>query len=233
MNRTILNLKHAVFAANLALVEHGLVIFTWGNASQVDRERGVMVIKPSGVSYETLTPEMMVVTDLDGNLLEADSLKPSSDAATHLVLYRHFPAIGGVVHTHSTYATAWAQAQRDIPAVGTTHADYFHGPVPCTRSMTPAEVRGAYEAETGNVIADCFTTRDLNPAHVPGVLVANHGPFAWGGDAMDAVHNAVVLEEVAKITSITAALNPALPMNPELVEKHFSRKHGPGAYYGQ
>lgn len=233
MNRKILNLKHAVYAANLALVEHGLVIFTWGNASQVDRERGVMVIKPSGVSYETLTPEMMVVTDLDGNLLEENSLKPSSDAATHLVLYRHFPAIGGVVHTHSTYATAWAQAQRDIPAVGTTHADYFHGPIPCTRSMTPAEVRGAYEAETGNVIADCFTTRGLNPLHVPGVLVANHGPFAWGGDAMDAVHNAVVLEEVAKITSITAALNPDLPMNPELVEKHFSRKHGPNAYYGQ
>ncbi len=233
MDRVIQSLKEAVFVANLALVEHGLVIFTWGNASQVDRERGLVAIKPSGVSYKAMRPEMMVVLDMDGKLAEQGGMKPSSDAATHLVLYREFPEIGGVVHTHSTYATAWAQAQRDIPAVGTTHADYFYGPVPCTRSMTPEEVRGAYEAETGNVIVDCFRTRGLNPVHVPGVLVANHAPFTWGHSATDAVHNAVVLEEVAKMTSITAALNPALSMNPDLIEKHFSRKHGSGAYYGQ
>ncbi|MDR3109962.1 MAG: L-ribulose-5-phosphate 4-epimerase [Planctomycetaceae bacterium] len=225
-------LKRTVFEANLALVRHNLVLFTWGNVSGIDRERGWVVIKPSGVSYDELTPDAMVAVDLDGNVVEGD-LKPSSDTATHLVLYQKFANVGGVVHTHSTYATAWAQAQRDIPAIGTTHADYFYGDIPCTRSMTQTEVEGDYETETGRVIVDCFEKRDIDPAFVPGVLVANHGAFAWGQSVRDAVHNAVVLEEVARMAMFSTMLNPEQPMNPHLIEKHFNRKHGAGAYYGQ
>ncbi len=224
-------LKKKVFNANLDLVKHGLVIFTWGNVSGIDREKGLVVIKPSGVSYDDMKPEDMVVVDLNsGNVVEG-SLRPSSDTPTHLALYRAFPEIGGVVHTHSTYATAWSQAGIDLPNIGTTHADYFHEAVPCTRDMTEAEVKGDYELETGNVIVERFA--DLNPMHTPGVLVKNHGPFTWGISPADAVHNAVVLEQVAKMASIAYAVNPSLRMNPLLVEKHFSRKHGPNAYYGQ
>lgn len=223
-------LKDEVFRANLDLVKHGLVIFTWGNVSGIDRESGLVVIKPSGVSYETMTAADMVVVDLDGNVVDGD-LRPSSDTPTHLALYRAFPEIGGVVHTHSTYATAWAQAGIDLPNIGTTHADYFHDAVPCTPDMTRQEVEGDYELETGNVIVRRF--EGLNPVHTPGVLVKNHGPFTWGKDAYEAVHNAVVLEQVAKMASIAFTINPRLTMNPLLVEKHFSRKHGPNAYYGQ
>lgn len=224
-------LKEKVFKANLDLVKHGLVIFTWGNVSGIDRDKNLVVIKPSGVSYDAMTADDMVVVDLNtGNVVEG-SLKPSSDTPTHLALYRAFPEIGGVVHTHSTYATAWAQAGIDLPNIGTTHADYFHDAVPCTRDMTESEVKGDYELETGNVIIERF--EGLNPVHTPGVLVKNHGPFAWGTDPADAVHNAVVLEQVAKMASIAYTVNPNLTMNPLLVEKHFSRKHGPNAYYGQ
>jgi L-ribulose-5-phosphate 4-epimerase len=224
-------LKEEVFRANLDLVKHGLVLFTWGNASAIDRASGLVVIKPSGVSYDRLTAADMVVTDLDGTVVEG-RLKPSSDTPTHVALYRAFPCAGGVVHTHSTYATAWSQAGRDIPNIGTTHADYFHGAIPCTGDMTEAEVNGdAYELETGNVIVKRF--EGLNPAHTPGVLVKNHGPFSWGKDAHDAVHNAVVMEQVARMACIAYSVNPNLTMNPLLIEKHFSRKHGPGAYYGQ
>ena len=224
------SLKENVFHANLDLVKHGLVIFTWGNVSAIDRESGLVVIKPSGVSYDEMKAEDMVVVDLDGNVVEGD-LRPSSDTPTHLVLYKAFPEIGGVVHTHSTYATAWAQAGCDIPNIGTTHADYFHEAIPCTADMTEEEVKGEYELETGNVIVKRF--EGMNPVHTPGVLVKNHGPFAWGKDAHDAVHNAVVMEQVAKMASIAYAVNPQLTMNPLLIEKHFSRKHGPNAYYGQ
>jgi L-ribulose-5-phosphate 4-epimerase len=223
-------LKKEVLQANLDLVKHGLVIFTWGNVSAIDRTSGLVVIKPSGVSYDEMKAEDMVVVDPDGNVVEG-KLKPSSDTPTHLVLYRAFPEIGGVVHTHSTYATAWAQAGLDIPNIGTTHADYFHGAIPCTPDMTEAEVTGAYEWETGNVIVARF--RGINPVHTPGVLVKNHGPFSWGSDAGSAVHHAVVMEQVAKMASIAYAANPHLTMNPLLIEKHFSRKHGPNAYYGQ
>lgn len=224
-------LRKEVCKANLELVEHGLVIFTWGNVSGIDREKGLVVIKPSGVSYDNMKPEDMVVVDLTtGNVVEGN-LKPSSDTPTHLALYRAFPEIGGVVHTHSTYATAWSQAGIDLPNIGTTHADYFHDAVPCTRDMTEAEVKGEYELETGNVIVERF--ENINPVHTPGVLVKNHGPFAWGKTPAEAVHNAVVLEQVAKMASIAYSVNPNLTMNPLLVEKHFSRKHGPNAYYGQ
>lgn len=224
-------LKEKVFKANLDLVKHGLVIFTWGNVSGIDREKGLVVIKPSGVSYDEMKAEDMVVVDLASGQVVEGNLKPSSDTPTHLVLYRAFPEIGGVVHTHSTYATAWAQAGLDIPNIGTTHADYFHDAIPCTRDMTEMEVKGEYELETGNVIVERFM--DINPVHTPGVLVKNHGPFAWGTSPADAVHNAVVLEQVAKMASIAYSVNPKLTMNPLLVEKHFSRKHGPNAYYGQ
>jgi L-ribulose-5-phosphate 4-epimerase len=227
----IKTLKQNVFQANLDLVKHGLVIFTWGNVSAIDRENGIVIIKPSGVSYETMKPEDMVLIDLDGKVLEG-TLNPSSDTATHLVLYKAFPEIGGIVHTHSTYATAWAQAGKDIPNIGTTHADYFSQEIPCTRDMTEAEVLGgAYEFETGNVIVERF--KDINPNHVPGVLVKNHGPFSWGRDANEAVHNAVVMEQVARMAQIAFSINPGLDMNPDLIKKHFFRKHGPGAYYGQ
>ena len=225
-------LKGLVFEANLDLMRHNLVLFTWGNVSAIDRERGWIVIKPSGVSYDGMTAGQMVVVDLDGNIVDG-KYKPSSDTATHLVLYRHFPEIGGVVHTHSTFATSWAQARRGIPNVGTTHADYFSQEIPCTRPMTDTEINGDYETETGNVIVECFRERKINPVHIPGVLVSNHGPFAWGKNAADAVHNAVVLEEVAKMAFLTHSLNPQLPMTQALMEKHFSRKHGPDAYYGQ
>lgn len=224
------SLKEKVFKANLDLVRHGLVIFTWGNVSAIDPDTRLVVIKPSGVSYEEMKPEDMVVVDLDGTIVEGD-LNPSSDTPTHLALYRAWPEIGGVVHTHSTYATAWAQAGRGIPAIGTTHADYFHNEIPCTEDMSEQEVKGAYELETGNVIVRRF--EGINPVHTPGVLVKNHGPFTWGKDCAEAVHNAVVLEQVAKMACLAYAINPDLTMNSLLVEKHFSRKHGPGAYYGQ
>lgn len=224
-------LKEKVFKANLDLVKHGLVIFTWGNVSGIDRENGLVVIKPSGVSYDEMKVDDMVVVDINtGNVVEG-SLRPSSDTLTHIALYHAFPEIGGVVHTHSTYATAWSQAGVDLPNIGTTHADYFHDAVPCTRDMKEQEVKGDYELETGNVIVDRF--KNLNPVHTPGVLVKNHGPFAWGTSPADAVHNAVVLEQVAKMASIAYTVNPSLTMNPLLIEKHFSRKHGPNAYYGQ
>ncbi len=223
-------LKEAVFRANLDLVEHGLVIFTWGNVSGIDRERNLVVIKPSGVSYDNMKAADMVVIDMEGHVVEGN-YKPSSDTATHLELYKAFPAIGGIVHTHSTFATAWAQAGCDIPIIGTTHADYFSGDIPCTRDMTEAEVKGEYEKETGTVIIERF--KELNPVHIPGVLVKNHGPFSWGKDPHEAVHNAVVMEQVAKMAFIAGQVNPALTMNELLVQKHFFRKHGPNAYYGQ
>ena len=223
-------LKEKVFHANLELVKQGLVIYTWGNVSGIDREKGLVAIKPSGLDYDKMTADDMVVVDLEGNIVEG-KLRPSSDTPTHLALYRAFPAIGGVVHTHSTYATAWSQAGLDIPNVGTTHADYFHKDIPCTADMTAEEVRGDYELETGNVIVRRFA--DIDPTATPAVLVKNHGPFTWGKDPADAVHNAVVLEQVAKMAFIARTINPALTMNPLLIEKHYNRKHGPGAYYGQ
>lgn len=227
---SIQELKQQVFQANLDLVKHGLVIFTWGNVSGIDREKGWVVIKPSGVSYDDMKAEDMVVVDLEGNIVEG-SLKPSSDTPTHVELYKAFPSIGGIVHTHSTYATAWAQAGCDIPNIGTTHADYFSWDIPCTRDMTEPEVKGEYEKETGTVIIERFS--ELNPAHIPGVLVKNHGPFSWGKDPHEAVHNAVVMEQVAKMAFIAYQVNPNLTMNELLIQKHFFRKHGPGAYYGQ
>lgn|SRR5690554_3039762 len=227
---SIQELKQQVFQANLDIVKHGLVIFTWGNVSGIDREKGWVVIKPSGVSYNNMKAEDMVVVDLDGNTVEG-RLKPSSDTPTHVELYKAFPSVGGIVHTHSTYATAWAQAGRDIPNIGTTHADYFSGDIPCTRDMTKEEVEGEYEKDTGTVIVERFS--QLNPVHVPGVLVKNHGPFSWGKDPDEAVHNAVVMEQVAKMAFIAYQVNPDLTMNELLIQKHFFRKHGPGAYYGQ
>ncbi len=223
-------LKQQVFQANLDLVKYGLVIFTWGNVSAIDREKGLVVIKPSGVSYEKMTASDMVVLNLKGEIVEGN-FKPSSDTATHLVLYQNFKNIGGVVHTHSEWATSWAQAGKGIPSIGTTHADYFYGEIPCTRKMTTAEIKGEYELETGNVIVERFN--GLNPDQIPGILVNNHGPFSWGKDANDAVHNAVVMEEVAKMTFRSLQLNPSTKMDQALLDKHFLRKHGKGAYYGQ
>jgi L-ribulose-5-phosphate 4-epimerase len=226
-------LKQDVLEANLDLPKYRLVTFTWGNVSGIDREQGLVVIKPSGVPYEELKAEDLVVVDLDGNVVEG-RLKPSSDTPTHLVLYKAFPYIGGIVHTHSPWATSFAQAGRGIPALGTTHADYFYGEVPCTRKMTQAEIQGAYELETGNVIVETFRKLKLDPMQIPGVLVNCHAPFSWGKDPHNAVHNAVVLEEVAKIASRTYALNPDVgPMDQTLLDKHFLRKHGANAYYGQ
>ncbi len=229
------SLKKAVYEANMLLPAHHLVTFTWGNVSGVDREAGLFVIKPSGVPYESLTPDDMVVMDLHGRKVEG-KLNPSSDTATHWELYNRFPAIGGIVHTHSRWATIWAQAGREIPPYGTTHADYIYGAVPITRSLTEDEVTRAYELETGKVIAAHFEDHKLNPIAVPCVLVRNHGPFTWGKDAMDAVHNAVVLEEVAMMAWHTEALpvlQPREDMPDYLKEKHYQRKHGPNAYYGQ
>ena len=227
-------LKRTVCEANLLLPRHGLVTFTWGNVSGVDREKGLMVIKPSGVEYEGMTPEDMVVVDLKTGQRAEGRWKPSSDTDTHLALYRAFPELGGIVHTHSRWATTFAQAGLGIPAMGTTQGDYFYGDIPCTRRMTPEEIGGRYELETGNVIVETFRTRRIDPDQVPAALVCSHGPFAWGTDPLNAVHNAVVLEEVAFMAFHAMALNPDLPpMQRELLDKHYLRKHGPGAYYGQ
>jgi L-ribulose-5-phosphate 4-epimerase len=225
-------LKAKVCQANLDLVAEGLVIQTWGNASAVDREHDLVVIKPSGVAYAGLRPEQMVVVSLETGRVVDGQLKPSSDTPTHLVLYRAFKDIGGVVHTHSLYATAWAQARKAIPAYGTTQADYWHGEVPCTRTLTPKEIEGDYEENTGGVIVETF--QELNPLEHPAVLVASHGPFAWGRDVEEAVHNAVVLEFIARLAGETLRLNPKTkPMPSVLLGKHFLRKHGPNAQYGQ
>ena len=223
-------LKEQVCQANLDLVKHNLVVFTWGNVSGVDRSSGLVVIKPSGVSYSKMKPKDMVVMNLYGKVVEGN-LKPSSDAPTHLILYRQFLNIGGVVHTHSEWATSWAQAGKSIPAIGTTHADYFYGEIPCTRKMAKEEIQGEYELETGKVIIETF--KNINPDQVPGVLVNNHGPFTWGTDADNAVHNAVVMEEVAKMTFRSLQLNSETTMDQVLLDKHFLRKHGANAYYGQ
>ena len=227
------HLKEAVLEANLALPQHGLVTFTWGNVSGIDRNAGLVVIKPSGVPYERLTVEDMVVVDLEGNVVEGE-LRPSSDTPTHLALYRSLPEIGGVVHTHSPWATSWAQAKRAIPAFGTTHADYFYGEIPCTRELTDEEIATAYELETGHVILETLDELMLEAVAVPGGLVANHAPFCWGKDANEAVHNAVVLEEVAKMGLHALNLNPGLtPIKQSILDKHYLRKHGANAYYGQ
>lgn len=225
-------LKEQVFQANLLLSKHGLVTFTWGNASGVDREQGLMVIKPSGVSYDDLQADDMVVVEVETGKVIEERLKPSSDTPTHIELYKAFANIGGIVHTHSRWATSFAQAGRGIMALGTTHADYFYGEIPCTRKMTKAEIEGEYEKETGLVIKETFQGKD--PKAVPAVLVHSHGPFVWGIDVMDAVHNAVVLEEVAFMNFHSMMLEPGiLPMQPELLDKHYLRKHGANAYYGQ
>ncbi|WP_347254773.1 L-ribulose-5-phosphate 4-epimerase [Leminorella grimontii] len=224
-------LKQQVFEANMDLPRHGLVTFTWGNVSAINSERNAVVIKPSGVAYETMRVEDMVVVDMEGRVIEGN-FRPSSDTATHLALYRRYPQIGGIVHTHSTYATAWAQAGLPLPALGTTHADYFYGDIPCTRALTRSEVESDYELNTGRVIIE--TLGEVNPLHTPGVVVYQHGPFAWGKDAHDAVHNAVVMEEVAHMDWVACSINPRLrPIDGYLMDKHFNRKHGPGAYYGQ
>ncbi|WP_036666634.1 L-ribulose-5-phosphate 4-epimerase [Paludibacterium yongneupense] len=229
---TLQTLKQKVLAANLALPAHGLALFTWGNASAIDRAGGRVVIKPSGVDYVTMRVEDMVVVTLEGELVEG-RYRPSSDLATHLALYRAFPSLGGVVHTHSAHATAWAQAGLDLPAEGTTHADHFYGEVPCTRPMSPAEIGGAYEAQTGNVIVETFRQRQLNPAQVEAVLVHGHGPFTWGDSVEAAVHNAVVLEEVSRIAILARSAGPVQPISQPLLDRHYLRKNGAGAYYGQ
>ena len=229
-------LKQRVYEANMLLPHYGLITFTWGNVSAIDRASGLVVIKPSGVEYDVMKPSDMVVVDLDGNRVEG-TLNPSSDTPTHVELYRNFPNIGGVVHTHSRWATIWAQAGRGVPAYGTTQGDYFYGEIPCTRDMTAQEIAGEYEKNTGTVIVERFLggEKPLNPDDVPAVLVKSHGPFAWGRDERDAVHNAVVLEEVAMMAWHTEMLRGAVttPMDQHLLDKHFLRKHGPNAYYGQ
>ncbi|EOW0268951.1 L-ribulose-5-phosphate 4-epimerase [Klebsiella pneumoniae] len=224
-------LKQQVFEANMDLPRYGLVTFTWGNVSAIDRQRGLVVIKPSGIAYESMTVDDMSVVDLQGHVVEG-RWRPSSDTATHLALYRRYPDLGGVVHTHSTHATAWAQAGLAIPALGTTHADYFFGDIPCTRALSAQEVDEAYELNTGQVIIE--TLGEANPLHTPGIVVYQHVPFAWGKDAHEAVHNAVVMEEVACMAWIARGINPQLqPIDSWLMNKHFQRKHGPNAYYGQ
>ena len=226
-------LKQRVYEANMQLPVHGLVTFTWGNVSGIDREKGLFVIKPSGVDYDKLSPEDMVVMDLQGNRVEG-RLNPSSDTPTHLILYQRFPNIGGVVHTHSSWATSWAQAGRGIPCYGTTHADYLYGEIPCVRNLSKAEIADAYEKNTGVLIADEFEQKGLDYEAVPAVLCKNHGPFAWGKDANEAVHHAVVLEEVAKMAARCELINPKnQPAPQELQDKHYYRKHGKDAYYGQ
>lgn len=227
------DLKQKVLEANLLLPKYGLVVFTWGNVSGIDRENGLVVIKPSGVDYDIMKADDMVVTDLDGNVVEG-KLKPSSDLATHLEFYKHFKDIGGVVHTHSVNAVAWAQAGKDIPALGTTHGDYFYGQIPCTRHMTDDEIKNNYELNTGKVVVEEFEKRHIDPNQMPGVLVHSHGPFTWGKDPFDAVHNSVVLDTLAKMALKTITINGDVDsMQRELLDKHFLRKHGPGAYYGQ
>ncbi len=226
-------LKQKVFEANLLLPKYGLVVFTWGNVSGIDREKGLVVIKPSGVDYDKMTADDMVVTDLEGNVVEG-KLKPSSDLHTHLEFYRNFKDIGGVVHTHSINAVAWAQAGKDIPALGTTHGDYFYGNIPCTRKMTDEEIHGEYELNTGKVVVEEFKTRNIDANNMPAVLVHSHGPFTWGKDPFDAVHNSVVLETLAEMALKTVIVNKDVEdMQSTLLDKHFLRKHGPGAYYGQ
>jgi L-ribulose-5-phosphate 4-epimerase len=229
-------LKKEVYEANMALVKHDLIVFTWGNVSGIDREKGLFVIKPSGVEYDKLTPEDMVVVDLEGNVVEG-KYKPSSDTPTHLELYKAFPTLGGVTHTHSLYATSFAQAGRDVRAYGTTHGDYFDGAIPCTRKMTASEIKGEYEKETGSVIIAEFRERGIDPDRMHAVLVNSHGPFTWGKNAMASVEAAVVLETVAHMALNTELLSTAVEEAPEmqgaLLRKHFDRKHGPGAYYGQ
>ncbi|MBZ5752581.1 L-ribulose-5-phosphate 4-epimerase [Metabacillus rhizolycopersici] len=226
-------LKKDVLEANLQLPKHGLVTFTWGNVSGIDREQGLVVIKPSGVPYEKLKVGDLVVLNLDGEIVEG-TLRPSSDTPTHLALYRGFSQIGGIVHTHSPWATSWAQAHRPIPGLGTTHADYFYGEIPITRLLTQQEIMNGYELETGNVIIETFEKLDLDPIAMPGVLVASHAPFCWGKNADEAVHNAVVLDEVAKMAFHTFQLNPQIDVIDQfLLDKHYLRKHGPVAYYGQ
>lgn len=226
-------LKKEVYEANMLLPHYQLVTFTWGNVSGIDREKGLFVIKPSGVEYDKLKPEDMVVMDLQGNKVEGD-YNPSSDTATHLVLYNRFKDVGGIVHTHSPWATSWAQAGRDIPCYGTTHADYIYGEIPCVRNLTKEEIDAGYEMNTGVLIADEFDTRGKDPVAVPAVLCKNHGVFTWGKDAHDAVHNAVVAEEVAKMAARCEMINPRVtPAPQELQDKHYYRKHGANAYYGQ
>ena len=226
-------LKKKVYEANMLLPKYGLVLFTWGNVSEIDREKGLFVIKPSGVEYDKMTPDDMVVMDLDGNKVEGD-FNPSSDTPTHRELYKAFKEIGGVVHTHSSYATSFAQAGRDIPCYGTTHADYIYGSVPCLRCLTKGEIEDAYESNTGHLIVNEFIRRDLDVTAVPACLCKNHGPFIWGKDCFEAVHNAVVLEEVAKMAMWTELINPQVKeASQELMDKHYYRKHGAGAYYGQ
>ena len=227
-------LRKQVYEANMELPRRGLVTFTWGNVSGIDRARGLVVIKPSGVEYEALTPRDMVVLDLESGRVVEGGLNPSSDTRTHLELYRAFPDLGGVVHTHSPSAVAWAQAGRDIPCYGTTHADYFYGPVPCARQLTQAEIDEDYEKNTGAVIVETFRRRGLDPMHLPGVICSSHGPFTWGKDAAQAVYHAVVLEEVAKMAILTREVDPSASPAPQRVQdKHFLRTHGPAAYYGQ
>lgn len=224
-------LKKQVYEANMELPRRGLITYTWGNVSGIDRASGLFVIKPSGVDYDELKPEDMVVMDLDGNKVEGD-YNPSSDTPTHLELYKAFTEVGGIVHTHSPWATSWAQAGRSIPCYGTTHADYFYGEIPCARRLTAEEINGEYEKNTGLVIIETFEGK--NPMHIPGVLCTNHGPFTWGTDADNAVHNAVVLEEVAKMACRTELLMPSVAPAPQVIQdKHFLRKHGANAYYGQ
>ncbi|HIS78118.1 MAG TPA: L-ribulose-5-phosphate 4-epimerase [Candidatus Caccousia stercoris] len=226
-------LKQQVYEANMELPRRGLVTYTWGNVSGIDRESGLFVIKPSGVEYDELRPEDLVVLDLNGNKVEG-KLNPSSDTKTHIELYKAFPELGGIVHTHSTHAVAWAQAGRDIPCFGTTHADYFYGPVPCARALTQEEIDEDYEKNTGKVIIEAFHGRNIQPMHVPGVVCSSHGPFTWGKDAAQAVYHAVVLEEVAKMALLTLQIDPnAAPAPQRIQDKHFLRKHGPNAYYGQ
>lgn len=227
-------LKQKVLEANLFLPKHNLVVLTWGNASAVDRESNLMVIKPSGVEYDHMTAEDMVVVDINTGKVVDGKLKPSSDTDTHRILYQKFPDIGGIVHTHSRHATIWAQAGRPVVPLGTTHADYFYGNIPCTRLMSKEEISGSYEYETGNVIVETFQKQNIVASEVPGVLVHSHGPFTWGKDAMDAAHNALILEEICYMEMYSYMISPRLPaMQPELLDKHYLRKHGKNAYYGQ
>lgn len=226
-------LKEEVYLANMELPKRGLVTYTWGNVSGIDREKGLFVIKPSGVDYDKLTPGDMVVMDLQGNKVEGE-LNPSSDTKTHMVLYNAFPKVGGIVHTHSPYAVAWAQAGEDLPCYGTTHADYFYGSVPCARNLTPEEIEADYETNTGRIIVETFRSRGIDPRYVPAVVCRNHGPFTWGCDPAQAVYHSVVLEEVAKMSMFTELINPQASPAPDCIRnKHFLRKHGPNAYYGQ
>ncbi|SEF76594.1 L-ribulose 5-phosphate 4-epimerase [Eubacterium ruminantium] len=226
-------LKKRVYEANMLLPKYGLITFTWGNVSEIDREAGLVAIKPSGVDYDKMTPEDIVILDLDGNKIEG-RMNPSTDTPTHLELYKAFPEIGGVVHTHSTFATSWAQAGKDIPCYGTTHADYFYGSIPCIRNLTAEEIEEAYEKNTGLSIVERYMKDNINPAYVPGCVCKNHGPFTWGENGNEAVHNAVVVEEVAKMAFLTLGINPEAGMTPQYMQdKHFMRKHGPNAYYGQ